>query len=862
MTHSTDSSLTRRNDSNLLWKSSDISFRFAQEYRVETLMPFLSKKTLCCSYENSVIQGRSIHSMMLLSIRCINPRELFPFLSTKDYLERLEVLTSFVSPELKSFGKTSPSKKASDLVPVDEEPATKGKLIKKSVKKSSTKPTTGIVIREPTVETKSKRKKKVDVTRGKGIDLLSEVAYIEEAQMKEVRNKSLRDFYKLHPSGSGTVSKKPLRVDKITPPVTSEGTGDKPGVPDVTKDELTKSNDDENKSDDDKTPSDNEKGLDSEQDSDGSETDFESDQQEYDDDEVKDDDDDKSEGDEDRGMEDTTNQFSDDVQDIHPNDAEIVSPLDVHVHHEVPGIHTSALLTTTPTSPPTIKTTNIPPSIPDFASVFRFNNRFIALEKDVAELKKDPLHTQVTALVDDHLNTRMRATREEFMNFLSASLTDRITEQVRNQLPQILPEEVFNFAPPVIEKMITESFNQVNLAKASSQPQSTYEVVTTLTEFELKKILNDKMNSSESYLTAPKHQEYYDGLIKSYNLDKDFFSSYDVYSLKKTVHSEEPEFEVGDTDTPQGQEGNRGNDDVEPKKESASRRDWFTKPSRPQEPTDPNWNEDKTPQKGPTQNWLMTLVASTSTGGISTMTYTTSTTKTKATQYDLPGIKDMVLNIWSLVKVTYDKYASWGISHWREQCKSFYAYARGKQSRGDVYFTKRILAVTYVLVMRKHGYAYLEEIVVRRADNTLYKFKEGGDVADFAIALRMLTRSLVIQKRVQDLQLGVKSYQKQINITKPDTTRLELRKRHPYTPYKDPQGFIYFNDYQRNRHYQEYRHGVLAEEKMEQIRKEKSSFMIKDINKLLKERRMMRSLEKFVGGRLYGTDLRLLQRTI
>ncbi|GJR98539.1 hypothetical protein Tco_0270713 [Tanacetum coccineum] len=44
-----------------------------------------------------------------------------------------------------------------------------------------------------------------------------------------------------------------------------------------------------------------------------------------------------------------------------------------------------------------------------------------------------------------------------------------------------------------------------------------------------------------------------------------------------------------------------------------------------------------------------------------------STTKTKDAQYDLPGIEDMVLNIWSPVKVAYDKYALWGISHWREQ---------------------------------------------------------------------------------------------------------------------------------------------------------------------------------------------------
>nr|GEV21925.1 hypothetical protein [Tanacetum cinerariifolium] len=91
--------------------------------------------------------------------------------------------------------------------------------------------------------------------------------------------------------------------------------------------------------------------------------------------------------------------------------------------------------------------------------------------------------------------------------------------------------------------------------------------------------------------------------------------------------------------------------------------------------------------------------------------------------------------------------------------------------------------------MRKHGYGYLEEIV-----NWLTNLS-GDDVADFAIALRMFTRSLVIQKRVKDLQFGVESYQKQINAS-----------------------------FFAQRHYQEYQHGVLAKEKMEQIRKEKSSF--------------------------------------
>ncbi|GJY79322.1 hypothetical protein Tco_0485123 [Tanacetum coccineum] len=240
-------------------------------------------------------------------------------------------------------------------------------------------------------------------------------------------------------------------------------------------------------------------------------------------------------------------------------------------------------------------------------------------------------------------------------------------------------------------------------------------------------------------------------------------------------------------------------------------------------------------------------------GRVSTKTYTTSTTKIKAAQYDLPSIEDM----------------------------SFYAYARGIQSRGDVYSTKRILAVTHVKVKRKHGYGYLKEIVVRKADNNRLTNLLGDDVADFAISLRMFTRCLVIQKRVEDLQLRVESYQKKINVTKPDTTRPYLRKRH-----KDPQGFIYVDDYKRNRlirsdELYKFSDGTLTrllsslkditknidmkylpKRRWSTLEKKRAHFMIKDINKLLKERRMMRSLEKFVGGRLYETDLRLLQRTI
>nr|GEY98337.1 hypothetical protein [Tanacetum cinerariifolium] len=713
--------------------------------------------------------------------------------------DTVSFLIGTVPPKVsKKFKKACPSKKDSVSVPADEEPVQKGKRVKRSTKKSSITVTTCIVIREPHMETQSKRKEKVDVARGKVIDLLSKVALTEEAQMKEVRKKILRNFHKSHPSGSGSVAEKPSSVEKITPPVISEGTGDKPWVLNVTKYESTESESKTWRNDEDGSNNEERNSKSNQQDD---EDDDKDDDRGMDIDDVQDEKADVGMTDaqqEKENLEITQEQVIEDAHvtitkktevhvtssssssnlaskflkflDIPPADTEIVSPLDVYVHHEVPRIHTSTLLA----------------------------------------ILNDPLHTQVTALVDDHLYTRMGATREEFMNFLSASLTDRITK---------------------------ESLNQVNLAKASSQPQSSYEAAATLTKFELKKILIDKINSSESYLTAPEHQKYYDSLIKSYNLDKDFFSSYDVYSLKrsrddkdkdegpsarsdrglkkqktskpttslktkdsssksfkgtksqpkssgKSVHAKEPELQVGDTDTPQGQEGNQGTrsnyaeleyDFEECYKALLEKLDWenpkggdypfdLSKPL----PLITRGNRQSIPVEFFINNDLKYLQ-----GGILTMTYMTFTAKTKATQYDLPGNEDMVPNIWSLVKVAYDKYALWGISHWRDQRKTFYTYARGIQSRGDVYSTKRILAVTHVSIIRKHRYGYLEEIVVRRADNALYRFKKGDflrlrindikdmlllvvqnrlinllrdDVADFAIALRMFTRSLVIQK--------------------------------------------------------------------------------------------------------------------
>ncbi|GJU54074.1 hypothetical protein Tco_1227788 [Tanacetum coccineum] len=63
----------------------------------------------------------------------------------------------------------------------------------------------------------------------------------------------------------------------------------------------------------------------------------------------------------------------------------------------------------------------------------------------------------------------------------------------------------------------------------------------------------------------------------------------------------------------------------------------------------------------------------------------------------------------------------------------------------------------------------------------------------------MFTRSIVIQRRVEDLQLGVESYQKKLNITKSDSYRSDLKRREAYSAYSNPRGFIYQNRDKKNK---------------------------------------------------------------
>ncbi|GKD62936.1 hypothetical protein Tco_1305044, partial [Tanacetum coccineum] len=183
-------------------------------------------------------------------------------------------------------------------------------------------------------------------------------------------------------------------------------------------------------------------------------------------------------------------------------------------------------------------------------------------------------------------------------------------------------------------------------------------------------------------------------------------------------------------------------------------------------------------------------------GGVSSRKYATSVTKTKAADYGhIKWIEDLVPNrMLSHMPVSYDKHALWGILHWGQKRQQFYGFAANRESARDVYSKRRIIAVTKLQIVEWHNYKHLDWITVRKLTNLTIEERLA-----FNVSLRMFTRSIVIQRRVEDLQLGVKSYQKKLNLTKPDTYRSDLKRREAYTAYSNPRGFIYQNKDKKNR---------------------------------------------------------------
>ncbi|GJY36830.1 hypothetical protein Tco_0422208 [Tanacetum coccineum] len=176
-----------------------------------------------------------------------------------------------------------------------------------------------------------------------------------------------------------------------------------------------------------------------------------------------------------------------------------------------------------------------------------------------------------------------------------------------------------------------------------------------------------------------------------------------------------------------------------------------------------------------------------------------------------------------------------------------------KKSPRDVYSKRRIIAVTKLQIVEMEGdfkrlrLQDIEDMLILLIQGKLTNLNV-DDCLAFGVSMRMFTRSIIIQRRIEDLQLGVESYQKKLNIIKPNTYRSDLKRRDAYTSYSIQRLHSIRTKIQEGT-----KLSVMME--LNKSDKERAKAMIQVIDKQLKSRWIMRSLEKFVGGRPYEGDL-------
>ncbi|GKE47209.1 hypothetical protein Tco_1478467, partial [Tanacetum coccineum] len=172
----------------------------------------------------------------------------------------------------------------------------------------------------------------------------------------------------------------------------------------------------------------------------------------------------------------------------------------------------------------------------------------------------------------------------------------------------------------------------------------------------------------------------------------------------------------------------------------------------------------------------------------------------------------------------------------------------------------------------------------RRMDHRIWSEDDKRKSKEFIEVIRRR-----LKKRVEDLQLGIEIYQTTLNLTEPSWDATDFLFKEDYTIVSKPRSVIYrdMNNQKkmtRESEVHKFSDGTLTRilEKLDHMvknfvmfkfnrgmdhriwsedDKRKSKEFIEVIRRRLKIRRIFRSLESFVSGRLKDVDYRLIQRT-
>ncbi|GJU38402.1 hypothetical protein Tco_1191359 [Tanacetum coccineum] len=442
--------------------------------------------------------------------------------------------------------------------------------------------------------------------------------------------------------------------------------------------------------------------------------------------------------------------------------------------------------------PPLVDTTVT--LIPDTTIVSPTQPKRIKIKRILKKSKR--MESQVDV---GKLENRVTRLEKKVRVISSYNLLDAIDKFVKAHLKNVLPKDVPDFGKIKMEKA------KESMPKYYSTPFDQ----ATIDEFKQKDKLFQMMRKSsdmEKELNQPpvqkkRRRDDHDQDPPT-DAEKDSKKKKrkdsDAPSFKKTKDQSASSKKVKELDQEEAM------DDEEPVVQVVQQ------PPRPETP-DPEWSKDPNADVGPEQNWCHEL-NKTLKDPVEFNDLMVSTIdllnfikyrlkKDKITKADLEGTVFKLLkgSCRSSIELEYHLEQHYLAFSDQLDWTNPKEWKQGKEicciSNKDK--SCKILGVVRLTIDNQFGYGYLKEIVVRRENLKEYSFKEGdfsklrlNDIEDL---------SIVIQRRVEDVQLRVESYQKKLNITKPQTTCDGISFKESHTIFHKPKEIVYLNKSKQKR---------------------------------------------------------------
>nr|GEX43243.1 hypothetical protein [Tanacetum cinerariifolium] len=478
--------------------------------------------------------------------------------------------------------------------------------------------------------------------------------------------------------------------------------------------------------------------------------------------------------------------------------------------------------------PPTTIPSIILENLPMFNSAFHFDERLRSLETTFSEYRQTNPFVDAVSVIPE--NDKFLRNIDENMKKI---IKGQVKSQVKEQVSRILPR---------IEESVNATLEAEVLTRSSHSSRTSYAIVADLSETELKKILIEKMEGNKSIQRSDEQQNLYKALVEAYDADKAILDTYGESTILKQRREDDDQkgaFARSDRGSKGQREGGehasastpsetatesagRSTTGSQSRQLSASESVFTEEPAnRPPSP-DHDWNQTLPATQGDAQSWISVL----------------------ARQTDARSSFNELLD----TPIDFSKFI---------------------MNRLKVDTLTPTLLADQLDWVNPQGQQYphnLLQLLPLIPDNRgAEKLRQARPLGSFPLGAETLA---VLWRRVEDLQLGVESYQKRLNLTKPDTYRPDLKQREAYTAYSNPRGFIYQNKDKKNRLMwinELYKfsdrtlndvHNAL-DDRLKGIRmqylpttiwrrgdKDRAAAMIQSIDKMLKTRRIMRSLEK------------------